>query len=409
MPLQVVYGAFAHASLGEWPVYSRAELCAALLRGGYGPSRGFVAKPASDGTNYGLLVMTPERWKRENWTAAFVATIVERFLYKPRSSWGQWYEQRGVVLQTFYTEGAPRGLRWPRGLAEMNVLAHLGERPPPEAPTERSPPEYPVLSMARSGCPPPTARRCCPLLTARFWLPLLTTPTSGCRCCPLLPAAARSPLAAAVACCRPPAVGGRLRAQASRCTCASWRFRRRRAPGASTCGSMPTALMTACPPPTARTRRPPAASTPAASSALPALLCARSRPRLTARLGRSLSSLRYGLHFERSLPVVRSYVRRLATFFGADWFRFDYFAGHPQRLLRVNEVRAARAAAPRRGFQGLPPPSTARVAAPRRGFHDLPPPSTARAAARAEGEARALRPRSASECPLSARHWSPPR
>ena len=26
-----------------------------------------------------------------------------------------------------YTDNAPRGLRWPRGLAEMNVLAHLGK------------------------------------------------------------------------------------------------------------------------------------------------------------------------------------------------------------------------------------------------------------------------------------------
>ena len=46
----------------------------------------------------------------------------------------------------------------------------------------------------------------------------------------------------------------------------------------------------------------------------------------------------YSLHIMRSMEAVRTYVARLATFFGADWFRFDYFYGHPQRMLRVNEV-----------------------------------------------------------------------
>ena len=71
--------------------------------------------------------MTPERWKTENWSLPLVARHVERFLFKERSSWGQWYEQRGVVIQRMYTDGAPRGLRWPHGLAEMNVLVHLGK------------------------------------------------------------------------------------------------------------------------------------------------------------------------------------------------------------------------------------------------------------------------------------------
>jgi|EP00900_Chrysochromulina_parva_P028029 hypothetical protein len=216
--MEVVYGGFAYTRLGEWPAYSRAELCAVLARGGFGPRRGFVAKPASDGTNYGLLVMTPERWRRENWTEALVATMVERFLFKGRSSWGQWYEQRGVVVQSLYTEGAPRGLRWPHGLAEMNVLAHLGE------PVHMRVQEIPKAKGA--GC-----------------------------------------------------FDVRLHAN-----------------GSHDCLPTPN-----CP-----------------------------NPQLTCR--------KYTLQFARSLPEVRAYVRRLASFFGADWFRFDYFGGHPHRMLRVNEV-----------------------------------------------------------------------
>ncbi len=59
----LIYGGFAFTPLGEWPAYSRAALATALRRGGYGPRRPFVIKPASDGTNYGLLVMEPNRWK----------------------------------------------------------------------------------------------------------------------------------------------------------------------------------------------------------------------------------------------------------------------------------------------------------------------------------------------------------
>ena len=92
--MPILYGAFAFASLGEWPKYTKEEMYAALARHALGPSRAFVVKPASDGTNYGLLVMKPERWRRENWTYALVARHVERFLFKTQSSWGQWYEQR---------------------------------------------------------------------------------------------------------------------------------------------------------------------------------------------------------------------------------------------------------------------------------------------------------------------------
>ena len=60
VPLAVRAG-FAYTALGEWPAYSRKGMYAALTAGGYGPEVGFVAKPASDGTNFGLLVMTPDR------------------------------------------------------------------------------------------------------------------------------------------------------------------------------------------------------------------------------------------------------------------------------------------------------------------------------------------------------------
>ena len=33
------------------------------------------------------------RWKRENWSDALVHRHVERFLYRPISSWGQWYSE----------------------------------------------------------------------------------------------------------------------------------------------------------------------------------------------------------------------------------------------------------------------------------------------------------------------------
>jgi len=215
---KVAYGAFAFTSLGDWPAYSRAGLYAALVAGGYGRNRGFVAKPVSDGTNYGILVMTPERWVRENWTNVMVAQHVEKFLFKERSSWGQWYEQRGVVVQTMYTDSAPRGLRWPRGLAEMNVLAHLGK-----------PVHIRVMQIPKvlgAGC---------------FDVRLFANGTVAC---------------------------------------------------------LPTIN---CPNPMATCEK-------------------------------------YSFRFSQLVPEVSAYVTRLATFFGADWFRFDFFYGHPQRMVRVNEV-----------------------------------------------------------------------
>ena len=37
-----------------------------------GSERAFVLKPASDGTNWGLLIMQPARWAAQNWTHAKV-------------------------------------------------------------------------------------------------------------------------------------------------------------------------------------------------------------------------------------------------------------------------------------------------------------------------------------------------
>ena len=216
--MEVVYGAMAHTALGEWPVYTKEGMASALLAGGYGATNGFVVKPASDGTNYGLLLMTAERWNRENWTYGLVCRHVERFLYKPRSSWGQWYEQRGVVVQELYTDDAPQSARWPRGLAEMNVLVHLG---------------YPVHMRV---------------------MQIPKAASSGC-------------------------FDVRLHVNGS-------------------------------------------------YECLPSATCPDPIP----------TCLKYGLRFHQVLPEVGAYARRLATFFGADWFRFDYFYGHPRRPIRVNEV-----------------------------------------------------------------------
>ena len=216
--MATIYGGFAYTRLGEWPAYDRQGMYAALTAGGYGPKVGFVAKPASDGTNYGILVMTPVRWSKENWSMPLVARHVERFLYKERSSWGQWYEQRGVVIQKMYTDGAPKGLRWPHGLAEMNVLAHMGK-----------PVHVRVMQIPKSA-------------------------GAGCFDVRLHPN------------------------------------------GSHEC--LPTSN---CPNPQATCQK-------------------------------------YSLKFTAVIREVRAYVKRLADLFGADWFRFDYFYGHPQRPISVNEV-----------------------------------------------------------------------
>ena len=214
----VLYGAFAHTALGEWPAYDQKALYAALRRHGLGARRPFVVKPASDGTNYGLLVMEPKRWRRENWTEALVARHVERFLYKEKSSWGQWYEQRGVVVQAHYTDDAPAGARWPNGMAEFNVLVQLGK--PVHIRVQQIP------KAKGTGC-----------------FDVLLRPNGTYRCLPT--------------------------------------------------GSCPQPYET----------------------------CVNTTWDVT-----------------RMLAPMRSYVARLATFFGADWFRFDYFYGHPARLLQINEV-----------------------------------------------------------------------
>ena len=41
--------------------------------------------------------------------------------------------------------------------------------------------------------------------------------------------------------------------------------------------------------------------------------------------------------------MIRARAALLASFYGADWFRFDFFYGHPTRGFRVNEARTPRA------------------------------------------------------------------
>lgn len=182
----VLYGAFAFTPLGEWPQYDRLQMFTALDQHGLGPSRSFVVKPASDGTNFGLLVMSPGRWKKENWTHALVARHIERFLFKDRSSWGQWFEQRGVVIQSVYTEDAPIGQGWPHGIAEMNVLGSRGETRHMrvlEVPKQKGSGCFDVLISANGShtcLPPPPSSNCPrPLETCRNYTRGLGTFTAS--------------------------------------------------------------------------------------------------------------------------------------------------------------------------------------------------------------------------------------
>lgn len=84
--MRVLYGAFAHAPMGKWPKYSREALAAALRRHKLGAERGFVLKPASDGTSAGVLFMTPDKWRSGNWTESRVLKHADSFLYKERVS-----------------------------------------------------------------------------------------------------------------------------------------------------------------------------------------------------------------------------------------------------------------------------------------------------------------------------------
>ena len=102
----IIYGAFATKSLGGWPKYDPSQLLLAL-----GTQRHFVLKSATNGGGADVLIMTPERWQQEGWTAENVTQYAERFMchkdpcafpgVKARwfSEWGQKYEHRGVVVQ----------------------------------------------------------------------------------------------------------------------------------------------------------------------------------------------------------------------------------------------------------------------------------------------------------------------
>mmetsp|Transcript_2760 Transcript_2760/g.8493 ORF Transcript_2760/g.8493 Transcript_2760/m.8493 type:complete len:393 (+) Transcript_2760:1425-2603(+) len=126
-PTPVLYGAFGAGPLGDWPAYSRDDFIAAMRKHRLGTERSFVVKPASDGTNWGVRVLHPSSWAQGNWSFVRVALEVESWLYRPVSSWGQWYEHRGVVLQRLYTDEAPDAFSWPHGMAEVNVLVQRGE------------------------------------------------------------------------------------------------------------------------------------------------------------------------------------------------------------------------------------------------------------------------------------------
>ena len=55
---------------------------------------------------------------------------------------------------------------------------------------------------------------------------------------------------------------------------------------------------------------------------------------------RNYTQGRNGINIFRStvLPVAQAYLKRLSSFFGADWMRLDFFFGHPGRMVQINEV-----------------------------------------------------------------------
>ncbi len=50
----------------------------------------------------------------------------------------------------------------------------------------------------------------------------------------------------------------------------------------------------------------------------------------------------YTLGLGKLLPLVSAYSSALGEFFGADWYRLDFFHGNPARGIRVNEVSRTR-------------------------------------------------------------------
>ena len=46
----------------------------------------------------------------------------------------------------------------------------------------------------------------------------------------------------------------------------------------------------------------------------------------------------YTLGLAKLMPTISAYSSALGEFFGADWYRLDFFYGHPSRGVRVNEV-----------------------------------------------------------------------
>ena len=108
-----LYGGFASRAMGRWPRYEAASLVKAI----HGSHR-FVLKAASGGGAEGVLVMTPERWQRENWTELKVVEFAEQIIRRPCSLWGQRFEHAGVVVQESV---------WPDGdtIFQVEVKAHV--------------------------------------------------------------------------------------------------------------------------------------------------------------------------------------------------------------------------------------------------------------------------------------------
>ena len=112
--LPVLYGAFARNPLGPWPRYNRTEFIAAMRQACAKVNNGsaacsFVVKPISSGGSDFVHIMSPERWRRHDHVAEFLADRVDHML-RPGgvSNWGQLYEQGGIMVQQRAAADAPQ-------------------------------------------------------------------------------------------------------------------------------------------------------------------------------------------------------------------------------------------------------------------------------------------------------------
>eukprot|EP00929_Paragymnodinium_shiwhaense_P098331 TRINITY_DN5981_c0_g2_i3.p1 TRINITY_DN5981_c0_g2~~TRINITY_DN5981_c0_g2_i3.p1 ORF type:complete len:339 (-),score=62.05 TRINITY_DN5981_c0_g2_i3:326-1342(-) len=126
----VRYGAFAHHSLGKWPIYKRSEFKEALkekLSSKRDPYH-FVVKSATSGMGKNVLIMTPKRWHDNRWRPDVVVSYVEKFMYKESwwSDWGQKYEHLGVVMQDFFADDKEQ-CKQPEPMYEIKAHVVLGK------------------------------------------------------------------------------------------------------------------------------------------------------------------------------------------------------------------------------------------------------------------------------------------